>query len=625
MSAESAAAGKRLFDGGPFVLCEDARSQDGLARLFRGPCETIVAHRLSDVAPALEALRGRMKRGMYAAGWLNYEAGLAFEPRLMARVGEHADRRGPLAWFGLFDGFRSLSREELADALPDPAGAWVSPPRPRVSRADYGAAFARVRQYIVAGDIYQVNLSYRADLTLLGHPLAAYAQLRDAGRGAWSGVAFDGSNWLISTSPELFFKLRAGEIEAKPMKGTARRHEDPARDRLAAQELRSNEKELAENVMIVDLLRNDISKLARRGSVHVPELFALETYPTLHTLTSTVRGRLRDEYDAVDALRALFPCGSVTGAPKIRAMEIIGELETDSRGPYTGAIGWMSPSGDAEFNVAIRTIAVCGGRAEIGLGSAVVYDSDAESEWRECQVKGAFVSARAPRFDLIETMRFDPPKTVRHLSLHLQRLFKSAGVFGFALDESAVRARIEEAVAGRCESCVVRLRLSPDGAVAVQLKDLPAFADSPVQAALAPLPAASEDFRLRHKTTLRGFYDAPRKEADAEEVVFVDESGFVTEGSFSNVFVRRDGVLWTPPANRGLLPGVLRTSLLAAGQAQERDLCPADLAGGFYLGNAVRGLVEAQLRRESEGVLTEGAPTFARGGRGPGGRPITGN
>lgn len=571
-------------------------------RLFSAPCETIIANGLSDVAPMLEALRDRVRRGKYAAGWLSYEAGLALEPRLMRRAQERTHRLGPLAWFGLFDGFGSLSREQLTDALLDPAGAWVSPPRPRMSRAAYGAAFARARQYIVAGDVYQVNLSYRADLTLIGHPMALYAQLRDAGQGGWSGVVFDGSHWLLSTSPELFFKLQAGEIEARPMKGTVRRHEDPMRDRLVALNLKGDEKQLAENIMIVDLLRNDISKLAKRGSVHVPELFTLETYPTLHALTSTVRGRLREEYDAVDALRALFPCGSVTGVPKIRAMEIIGELETDNRGPYTGSIGWMSPSGDAEFNVAIRTISACNGGAEVGLGSAVVFDSDVESEWRECQVKGAFVRARASRFDLIETMRFDPPNTVRRLDLHLRRLRGSAAVFDFAFDESAIQARIGAALADQCVACVVRLGLSPDGAVVVQLKDLPVFADSPVRAALAPMPVAKEDFRLRHKTTLRAFYDAARKEADAEEVVFVDEEGFITEGSFSNVFVRQDGVLWTPPSDRGLLPGVLRASLLEAGRARERELRSADLAEGFYLGNAVRGLVAAQLRLEPDGA-----------------------
>lgn len=592
----------RFLDDGPFVLCEDARAQDGLVRLFSAPCETIVADRLSEVAPTLEALRGQLKRGLYAAGWLNYEAGLALEPRLLSRAAARADACVPLAWFGLFDRFHRLSRKELADALPDPAGAWLSWPRPRMSRAAYGAAFERARQYIIAGDVYQVNLSYRADLTLLGHPLTIYAQLRDAGQGGWSALVFDGSGWLISTSPELFFKLQAGEIEAKPMKGTARRYAAPARDRLAAQNLKGDEKERAENLMIVDLLRNDISKLAERGSVHVPELFALETYPTLHTLTSTVRGRLREEYDAIDALRALFPCGSVTGAPKIRAMEIIDELETDSRGPYTGSIGWMSPAGEAEFNVAIRTISIRDGCAEIGLGSAVVFDSDRESEWRECQVKGAFVRAHAPRFDLIETMRFDPPNTVQRLDLHLRRLRGSAAVFDFAFDESAIRACIGAALAGQCGACVVRLGLSPDGAVVVQLKDLPAFAGSLVRAVLVPMPLAREDFRLRHKTTLRAPHDAARKEADAEEVVFVDEEGFITEGSFSNVFVRRDGVLWTPPSDRGLLPGVLRASLLETGRARERELRSADLAEGFYLGNAVRGLVAAQLRDGPDGA-----------------------
>jgi para-aminobenzoate synthetase/4-amino-4-deoxychorismate lyase len=551
---------------------------------------------LADVPRALEHLRTRLRQGLFAAGWLSYEAGLVFEQRLMERVRRPDQTRLPLVWFGLFEDVARAPVGEIAKHLPDAAGAWLSPPRPRMTRTAYDAAFARAKNYIVAGDIYQVNLSYRADLTLVGDPLAAYARLRGAGQGGWSGVVHDGANWLLSTSPELFFRVAAnGAIEARPMKGTVKRCDDPEQDRRAAERLKSDPKQIAENVMIVDLIRNDLSRLAKQGSVHVPELMAVETYPTLHALTSTVRAALREEHDIVDVLRALFPCGSVTGAPKIRAMEIISELETDQRGPYTGSIGWIAPDGSAEFNVAIRTIAVAGGRAEVGLGSAVVFDSTAESEWSECQTKGAFIIAGAQAFELIETMRFEPKTGIARLDLHLARLEASARTFEFVFDEAAIRAALAAATGRLPDICILRMAMSADGTVKIEPRSLPPAPAGKVDAVLLRLPVASTDFRLRHKTTLRDFYDVARATSGAYEVVFVDEAGFVTEGSFTNVFVERDGGLVTPPVRRSLLPGVLRQTLLASGRAIEGDLRAVDLANGFYLGNAARGLVAATL------------------------------
>lgn len=583
-----------LSDGAPFVLFEDARPGAAEARLFAGPRETVVAWTLNDVAPALETLRAALKRGRHAAGWFSYEAGHAFEPRLVARAARRDAGRFPLLWFGLFDRAERLTREDLMHALPDGAGAWLSAPRPRMTRTAFDQKFARVQRYIADGDVYQINLSYRADLTVLGDPLAAYARLRSSGQGGWSAVVHTGDQWLLSTSPELFFRLSDGVIEARPMKGTAKRLSDPDEDRLAAEALRRDPKELAENVMIVDLLRNDVSRLAKRGSVHVPELFKVETYPTLHTLTSTVRAEVKEEYDAVDVLRTLFPCGSITGAPKIRAMEIIDELETDVRGPYTGSIGWMSPDGSAEFNVAIRTIAIDGGRAELGLGAAVVSDSSADGEWEECRTKGAFVTTAAQAFDLIETMRFEPGVGIGRLTLHLTRLAASAQTFGFSFDEMKLRAALTDATAGAGPS-LVRMLLSSDGRPRIEVKPLPSFPAHGPRVALAPLPVDARDFRLRHKTTLRDFYDEARAGSGGDEVVFVDRDGFVTEGTFTNVFVERDGVLITPPLSRGLLPGVLRADLLASGRAREGDLRVADLEHGFLIGNSVRGLTAASL------------------------------
>jgi para-aminobenzoate synthetase/4-amino-4-deoxychorismate lyase len=576
----------------PFVLLEDVRERPGVARVFANPVETIVADHVDDVASALARVRDALKRGFHVAGWLSYEAGFALEPAL--RELKPGDE--PLLWFGVFASPERLTSDAVTALLPSAEGAWLSPPRPRMARREYDAAFARAHEYIRAGDIYQVNLSFRSDVTLLGDPLAAYSQLRASGGGAWSGVVFNGSAWVLSASPELFFRLSAGRIETRPMKGTARRSDDPGEDRAAGLALVADPKERAENLMIVDLLRNDISKIAVTGSVSVPALFSLETYPTVHTLTSTVAGQARDGADAIDVLSALFPCGSITGAPKIRAMQIIDELEHDHRGVYTGAIGWMAPDGDAEFSVAIRTLSVRENGASLGLGSAVTFDSVADQEWEECLLKGRFVANDQPPLCLLETMRFTPEEGVAHLDLHMARLGASARAFLFPFDEELARAFLRSELAHGAAPTVVCLTLDGEGRHALTVRPLPATPSGPVELAIAPLPVDAGDFRLRHKTTRRSFYDRALSESGSFEVMFVDEHGFVTQGSFTNVFVMRDGVLATPPGHRGILPGVLRAALLRDGRAQERELRPEDLASGCFIGNAVRGLIPAQLR-----------------------------
>ena len=379
------------------------------------------------------------------------------------------------------------------------------------------------------------------------------------------------------------------------MKGTAVRDPDPARDAANAAELRADPKQRAENLMIVDLMRNDLSRVSRAGSVAVPQLFHVEHYPTVHQMVSTITADLDSGRDAIEALAALFPCGSITGAPKLRAMEIIAETENAPRGIYTGAIGRLDANGDAMFNVAIRTLTLAGGdsRAVLGLGSGVVADSDPEQEWQECLAKGAFVTAGERPFDLIETMRFDPMEGMPLLERHLSRMKSSAEALGFAFDRHSVRNELQAATFRLRAPSKVRLLLGRSGAISIGISPLPGISDQPVGVAIRPLEVASDDFRLRHKTSRRGFYDRARMATGAWEVVFTDSQGFLTEGSFTSIFVERDGMLLTPPLARGLLPGVLRAQLIESGRAVEHDLRPADLAGGFQLGNALRGLVSA--------------------------------
>jgi para-aminobenzoate synthetase/4-amino-4-deoxychorismate lyase len=578
---------KPLDPSRPFVLLDDASAQGGRTKLYRQPIDVIVARESGQIASALETMRRAVRAGHHVAGYLSYEAGPALEPHFDAVTADPGDP--PLIWMGIFEAAESIAPDALPSLLGDSAGTWVGAPRPRSSEAEYIGAVERTLDYIAAGDIYQANISFRADIPFAGHPLALYARVRQAGGGGWGGVVHDGTSWLLSCSPELFFELKGGKLNARPMKGTLPAGAEP-------EALRDDPKQRAENLMIVDLIRNDLSRVAAPGSVAVPSLFEVEQYPTVLTMTSTVTADLADGRDAVDVLSALFPCGSITGAPKIRAMEIIAEIERDRRGPYTGAIGTIAPDGDAAFNVAIRTLMIGAGErtAVIGLGSGIVADSVPRDEWRECLAKAAFVTAEEQPFDLIETMRFDANAGLVELERHIARMKASAIALDFAFDRHALRNDLQAATFRVREDSRVRVRLSKSGASAIEVRPLPA---TPAEAmvALARMPVPREDFRVAHKTSDRGFYDDARAAAGTFELLFVDAEGFVTEGSFTNVFVERDGVFVTPPLSRGLLPGVLREKLVEEGGAIEGDLRLADLKGGFFIGNALRGLIPARL------------------------------
>jgi para-aminobenzoate synthetase/4-amino-4-deoxychorismate lyase len=563
----------------PFILLDDART--GRARLFRDPVEIVRADRLDEVVPALERLRGERR---HAVGFLAYEAACALEPRLGSIFRQPET---PLLWFGLFDRFEEVDAEAW---LPDPSGGWAGTPEPLVSRDDYLDRLARVQTAIVAGDIYQANLTFPAAVPMAGDPRAIYAGLRHRACASYGGLVWTGEDWFLSLSPELFFTLESGTLTARPMKGTAAPDADP-------EALRSDPKQRAENLMIVDLLRNDLSRVAKPGSVAVPELFAVERYPTVQQMVSTVTARIATGRDAIDVLKAIFPCGSITGAPKMRAMAIIAELEGAPRGVYTGAIGHIYPEGVATFNVAIRTLHLKpgDGRATLGLGSGIVADSNPSDEWRECLAKGAFVASERP-FDLIETMGFDPHDGLLRLDAHMARMKASAAALGFSFDRHAARNELQAATFRLRERARIRLLASRQGNYAIEVRRL-ALPEEPVDVAIAPLSVEPEDFRLAHKTTDRAFLDDPRRKSGCFEVIFTDAAGFLTQGSFTTIFLERDGVLLTPPLSRGLLPGVLRSELLEQGRAIEADLRPEDLAHGFCIGNAARGLLRARLRR----------------------------
>ena len=567
----------------PFVLIDDARP-GGRALLYADPAEVIETRDPAEIRDCLRRLR---ETGRHAAGFLAYEAGYGLEPKLAPLATAPPDNALPLLWFALFEPPHPVDAEAL---LPDPGGAWAGRPQPLVGEDAYRRALARVHEHILAGDIYQANLTFQAEVPTMGDPRALYAQLRARAKSGHGALVFTGSHWLLSLSPELFFTVEGGRIATRPMKGTAPRDVDP-------EALRGDPKQRAENLMIVDLIRNDLSRVARPGSVEVPRLFEVETYPTLLQMTSTVTAELETERGPVDVIEAIFPCGSITGAPKIRAMEILHELEGAPRGVYCGAIGRLAPDGEAAFNVAIRTLTLKWGEtiARLGLGSGIVADSRAGDEWRECLAKGAFVETQH-RFHLIETMAFDPDAGVAELDRHLDRLRRSAEALDFPFDRHMARNELQAATF-RAGPSQVRLLLSRTGTMAIELRAPPEPPEQPVEVAVVPLPVPSEDFRLRHKTSDRHFYDEARAASGAFEVLFRDASGFLTEGSFTSLFVERVGKLLTPPLARGLLPGVLRARLIEEGRATEAELVEADLVDGFLIGNCVRGLIRAVVRR----------------------------
>ena len=596
----------------PFVLLDDARAEGASdAQLFENPRELFVARRPEEVLPVLEAAdAARWESGGTLAGYLAYEAGLALEPKLAPLAAERSGAGGPLVWFGLFDRPRVIPAAQVPQWLAGRAGSGpessrpsIGPLEPQLSTGGYLAAFATLKEAIRAGDIYQANLTMPLAGPARGDPVAIYAAIRPDANAGYGGLIFDGSHWLLSFSPELFFSLRGRAAKVKPMKGTRARGRTEAEDDALAAELAASLKDKAENLMIVDLMRNDLSRVAEAGSVRVDNLFAIESYPTVHQMVSTVRAELQPGKSAIDMLRALYPCGSITGTPKIRAMELIHEVERDARGPYCGAIGRIDADGDAAFNVAIRTIRLTPGENErhhavLGVGGAIVADSEGMAEWRECLVKGGFARGAAGGFDLIETMRFDPDVGMPRLERHLERIKASAAELGFACDRHDTRNRIQALCFELEGPTKLRLLLARSGEISLETSPLPEPPDGVADCIALPLPVVPGDWRLRHKTTDRGFHtealDIARARG-AREAVFVRDDGLVTEGSYTNLFVERDGLLLTPPVALGLLPGVLRDELIDQGRAAEAELTLADLANGFFIGNALRGLLQARI------------------------------
>jgi len=581
-------------DSTPYIIFETDRRDrdDGRTLFFSAPSAVLRLDPGGDPREFFDSIEEEVSRGRWVAGYFTYEMGHLFEARLAPLAGNRVPR-GPLAWVGVFD----APGEKPAG----PSGDFdISGLRVNTGRDEYTAAIGRIKSHIVAGDTYQVNYTFKQSFTLGGSPLALFEALRERQRVSYAACIDDGERTIISLSPELFFERERDSIRVKPMKGTAGRGADAGEDDELAAWLRADTKNRAENVMIVDMIRNDLGRIARSGGVSVPALFEVDRFETLHQMTSTVEADVPAGTSWFEVFRTLFPCASVTGAPKVRTMELIAGLEKQPRGVYTGAIGYIAPDNSACFNVAIRTAVVDrAGHGEMGIGSGVVFDSEADAEYEECLLKGRFLGAAASPFELVETMRLEDG-SVFLLDLHLWRLVNSAARFGYPVSRAAVETRLGEAAAGHpAGRHKVRLLLDAGGRIDVSVTPL----EQPVPVMGVRLSAERVDpgdEMLRHKTTHRPVYQREREAALEEgcgEVLFLNTRGEVCEGSITNVFVKTGGVMVTPPVSSGLLPGTLREDLLSNGECRERVLFPDALAGAdvVFVGNSVSGLIPVTL------------------------------
>jgi para-aminobenzoate synthetase / 4-amino-4-deoxychorismate lyase len=537
------------------------------------------ATRAGEVDAVLEAAEAAAGRGLWVAGFVAYEAAPGLDADLVVRDRDPEDPFAglPLAWFAMFERSEEttlpIPRDEGVPAAPE--GTWV----PTTPRERYEGSVARIRELIAAGETYQVNHTMRMRSRVEGDPRGLYRDLCYAQRAAYAAYLDLGRYRILSASPELFFELRDGAIVTRPMKGTAPRGRWPEEDRAVADRLLSSAKDRAENAMIVDLLRNDLGRISRPGSVTWGDVFRAERYETVWQLTTTVTSELEAGVDLASLFRGLFPSGSVTGAPKVRTMQLIRELEDSPRGVYCGAIGYLAPAGsghpDARFNVAIRTVTLdtASGTAEYGAGGGITWDSNAGDEYEEAVAKARVLTARRPAFELLETMRHDPIEGIRHLDRHLDRLLASAEHFGFRFDEREVSEAVEKAIAAApAAPSRVRLALDRSGTVRVACTPLPPEPEV-IRVSIDDVPQDPRDVFLFHKTSRRQRYeDARRRHPDADDVLLINDRGEVTESTISNLAARIYGRWITPPIEAGLLPGIGRAVALDSGELTERTL-----------------------------------------------------
>ncbi len=611
--ADPASRASGVLASSAFALLENSRAPgaEAASLVFWEPVQHITATDESDVVRAFDDLELHRRAGRFLCGYVTYEAGYVLVGGKQFRRSKFDERALPLLSFFAFARCDRLDRgqvSQLLDAIGGGRPCAIHDLMLNETEQDYRAKIERIRRYIRNGDTYQVNYTLKYRFGYDGAPIDLYRELRERQTVEYGAYLQFPEAHVISRSPELFLVKRADRITSKPMKGTAPRGATAEQDQVITQSLRDDLKTISENVMIVDLLRNDIGRIATPGSVRVHDLFEIQTFETVHQMISTIEGTIDPELTVREVFGQLFPCGSITGAPKIRTMELIEELEEEPRGIYTGAIGYIAPNNDFCFNVPIRTIVSTeAARAELGIGSGILYEACPSAEFSECLLKARFLTGLNDKFQLIESMRFSPQREAPdHLELHLARVEQSARLFGFSWDLARVLDAIRAAprsVSGGSHK--LRLVLHQDGRVSVALALLRESAQPPPTlpwVTISPQRVHSTSIFQYHKTTMRAHYDRAFETAVASgayEVVFLNERGEIAEASRHNVFLQIEGEWLTPPVSAGILQGVQRQLILRdpARKARETTLTPVDLARAdrIFLTNSVRGIVEVQL------------------------------
>lgn len=577
---------------------------------FGAPRETLVAREPGEVKTVLQAVQQHALQGRWCVGYVRYEAAPAFDAALHVHPAT-----GPLVWFGVHDAplpEADAQAKAYESAAQPPPTTSVDTPRvywqPGLARARFDATLERLHQAIGDGEIYQINFTARTVGTLQVPGAELFTAMRQAQPGGFAAYIDTGEEQVLSVSPELFFDWNQGHLIARPMKGTAPRGRNPQEDAALARELQTSPKERAENVMIVDLIRNDLSRIAEPFSVRVDDLCRVQALPTVWQMVSDVHADTRPGTTLVDVFAALFPCGSVTGAPKVQAMRLIRELEDDDRGVYCGAVGVVRPGGSATFNVPIRTVVARGHTVRAATGSGITFDATPEAEWQEWHHKQAFLHRASQGFEMLETLALHDG-VLQHLSAHLARMQASVTHFGFSWQPDALQQTLAELCQQHPQGAWrVRLLLDINGQCKAQAFAL-ANTPAPVRLQLAQraLDEADSEF-VRHKTTRRAHYDAfTPVQADVFDTVLWNARGEVTECTRGNLAVLLDGRWVTPALACGLLPGVGRAYWLAQGRIEEAVVHVRDLprAQALAFVNSLRGWVEAYLDAQLTRIQTE--------------------
>nr|WP_243296336.1 aminodeoxychorismate synthase component I [Bacillus litorisediminis] len=573
----------------PFLSFEFA-SSDGVIKplTFSTPLKMIIANTIEEVLPSFRLVQEAVDQGFYAAGFLSYESAPAFDSAFKVRNGH----KMPLIWFGIF-------QEPQMRTLSGTASYSLSEWNPNVSIDEYHQAIASIKQSIESGDTYQTNYTIRLHSQFEGDALSLFQKMKKAQSSNYCAFIHTGDHTILSASPELFFHLEGNKITTRPMKGTIKRGKSFEEDLANASWLYHSEKNRAENVMIVDLLRNDLGMIAEPGSVNVTKLFEIETYPTVHQMTSTITANIPSHTQMVDIFKALFPCGSITGAPKIKTMDIIADIETTPRNVYCGAIGYISPNKEAIFSVPIRTVVIEqeSGQATYGVGGGITWDSTTQGEYHEILAKSKILEEDRPEFQLLESILLNEGDYFLFEN-HLNRLKKSARYFGFTFNEFEIKQILADfANQNNQGPFKVRFLLDKNGGTKLEGQPIQLFV-GPIKAALAKEPVERNHVFLYHKTTNREIYSKFQKVyRQVSDVLLWNEDRELTEFTNGNVVLDIDGQLWTPPITSGLLAGTFRQALIDEGVIQERILLLSDLkkCSKIWFINSVRKWVEVEL------------------------------